>query len=724
MTEKCQDLSKLAKGSEKENRIDAIELYKQAAECFEKDGNSKEKNTNLKNAAKLLTEIAKLSDNPITAFENYEKSSSLQKDLGNEKEAAKIMEIGYQNYLDVAEKIWTETRKISDIELVEQRLSLASRYALLGKDEKLSNRFWVDLGDLIREKGKNTKNPHEAYEIFKRAILNYRKGDAKTKEYVTLTYASDKYSQKAAELHTKMKNLATAIDYYLHAEVIYQNISVEDKAKRCRNITLAICEIIGMPLIAMTDYIKNKEQALTPLQKSESTLEKPSNIHQQLASEIGSTQTPIRPSEEPVSINPMKAEIEEKLDKKNKATSVPLASPELIGHEKPSIQFLEDPNYELNSNEELKTRIKEEIRRGPQIPPKDDKQEIQKSKEISKLFDDVLSEIKEDSLRAYESPSSSITQVAHHDDVASGKQNEDLKKESFEEPPIKSQIPSEMEDNKSLVKKEIHSIHQNDVKPLAKASSKLTKDIEHTRLPISPSDITKELANGYPELEELTTDKRLDKAIVSGPIIDILVKQGYINKQNPSYQDLLRVPEYEILSIVIAEHPIEQEQIETKSKIDSIPLVLSNLQADGLVSQTNDYRWTISSKVRDNLHESSSPSIPQKVTRDPTEHQISPVAKGTTTDDQLIKTLRRLAIIPDRDQTLTTLLKNHEFAIIKIVNDEGPVDVEVIKAKVSDVPAVQINRILSRLELDGRISKSIDNLWRFSDNFMLELKKN
>ena len=123
---------------------------------------SSEKSNILKIAAKILTEIAKLTDEPEVTYDNYEHAAELYREIGNEKESKKTMNLAYQNYISAAKKIRNDTKKITDIEIAEQRLNLASKYALRGKNEKLSNNCWIDLGDKIREVGLNTDDPAEA----------------------------------------------------------------------------------------------------------------------------------------------------------------------------------------------------------------------------------------------------------------------------------------------------------------------------------------------------------------------------------------------------------------------------------------------------------------------------------------------------------------------------------------------------------------------------------
>ncbi|MHA2275919.1 MAG: hypothetical protein ACXAC2_09145, partial [Candidatus Kariarchaeaceae archaeon] len=176
MTDECKDLEKKAKVKEKENPSEAIVLYKQASQCFARYDNTKNKNSNLEKAAKLLRETAKSDENPVVALDFYEQASSIYTELEKKAEAEKVMQEAYTKFIKAAKLISSEAGKMEDIYAAEQKFNMASEYAIQGKDEDLSNKFWEESGNQFYKAAKAIQDPREAFEIFKRAILNYRKG--------------------------------------------------------------------------------------------------------------------------------------------------------------------------------------------------------------------------------------------------------------------------------------------------------------------------------------------------------------------------------------------------------------------------------------------------------------------------------------------------------------------------------------------------------------------
>ncbi len=756
--DKCKELVKLAKSSEKENRVDSLELYKQAAECFAENNNTKEKNSNMEKAAELLKEIAKLSESPIIAFDYYEQSAILYTEIENEKETANVMQDAHQNFLNVAMKIRSETKKINDIDLAEQRLKLASEYAIRGKDEKLSSDCWIDLGDQIRQEAMNIEDPREAHEVFARAIANYQKGHVETKEFVTLKYIAEKYHKKANEIITSKKQFAHALDNYNQASIFYGKIKSDDKVKSCDKRIQEICELIGIPKKIILDFLEgNRKNIISlpetkipikerkiPIRKTSAPMEEIDDTSQNLVSgyfeelkkreDMIKTHVP-KPSEEKqisVQIADEKSSKElmqtvsekVKLDEIIKIEDVSRASEQL--DDKKSIpDLMNDLDSKIKSSEVIKKRIKKEIQQGKPKVKKEKRGEKKKTKEINKLFDKALDGIKED--------------IEHRlEDITVIDKSEERPK--FTEPVVDTitqesdHIPKpEIINNTEIIEEKSKIIDPvtdvvkefNNFKPELTHFTESTKSKEKVKVRDPVIDRLKIEDNIKPDIKSNLDLAKSEKREKIGPaIIDILRKQGYIDKKFPTEEDLLKVPEYEILMHIIKQHPIPLEELEKKSQLDSISLVLSNLQADDLIVQTNDYQWTISEKVEHNLEKPKHEPITQEVSLDEIQTLRSRIERNSTLEHKLISTMHNFGLIPDRDKSLTSLMKIPEFAIIKTIKDNEPVELTLIKEEVFNIPPVQVTRILSRLELDGRIAQNKDGLWELSDNFVKELVMN
>ncbi|KKK58093.1 hypothetical protein LCGC14_3047890, partial [marine sediment metagenome] len=89
MVEECKNLEKKAKGLEQNNVDEAVKAYKQAAECYYKNDKTKNGDSCLLKAAKLLRENAKSSEDPVKAIEIFKSASALYNQIGKQAESEK-----------------------------------------------------------------------------------------------------------------------------------------------------------------------------------------------------------------------------------------------------------------------------------------------------------------------------------------------------------------------------------------------------------------------------------------------------------------------------------------------------------------------------------------------------------------------------------------------------------------------------------------------------------
>jgi hypothetical protein len=207
------------------------------------------------------------------------------------------------------------------------------------------------------------------------------------------------------------------------------------------------------------------------------------------------------------------------------------------------------------------------------------------------------------------------------------------------------------------------------------------------------------------------------KPVLGGPIITLLKRQKYIEGDLSTEAELLEVPEYEILSIIVKDHPIPLEKIEESAKTESVSLVLSNLQADDLVQQTNDYRWTISSKIAEILKSFRQEQEDKEKSQELEE--LRSIVKSDTKDEQKFLTaLHKLEYIDNADPPLERFLHMAEVVLLKIIRDEEPIHLDDIKKIASEIPPVQVTRMVSRLEADNRIVLNNDEKWELTEEFI------
>ena len=223
--------------------------------------------------------------------------------------------------------------------------------------------------------------------------------------------------------------------------------------------------------------------------------------------------------------------------------------------------------------------------------------------------------------------------------------------------------------------------------------------------------------------DAIVIEKKEGKPVLSGPLIDILKEQGYIKGDLSTEEELQKVPEYEVLRIIIKEHPIPLEGIEERSQIEFLSLVLSNLQADNLVVATNDYRWTITNKVKENLMEYMNLNMDETDT-DEMARLREQIHRETTYERQFITTMYKLDLLESYDTGLIELMQMPEFATMKTIKDYGPINVAGITKAISrsiEITPIQIRQILTKLQEETYITQNSDDTWEMTDEFIRQL---
>ncbi|MHA2097800.1 MAG: hypothetical protein ACW99A_03865 [Candidatus Kariarchaeaceae archaeon] len=846
MTDECKDLEKKAKVKEKENPSEAIVLYKQASQCFARYDNTKNKNSNLEKAAKLLRETAKSDENPVVALDFYEQASSIYTELEKKAEAEKVMQEAYTKFIKAAKLISSEAGKMEDIYAAEQKFNMASEYAIQGKDEDLSNKFWEESGNQFYKAAKAIQDPREAFEIFKRAILNYRKGYVHEKENLVLTDAADKFSNKASNIYKTRKTLALALDNYDQAITIYHQINSKEKALEAEKKVQEICDRIGMAKLSIVDYLKSqdiKEIVLlesayisstnhkrdvrsfesdseefvgisefdkvlesdlvgkgipdpitSKLDREDSEDEVKPELDQNGASlpaevriEISEGPDPVvndldipQPittvetsfeTKDDVKLKPEDSLIIDEIDKMYMDPPAEGSTPELVDEKEEIVdsemiqQEISEPTPTVETSFDYQDDIKLETEDSLTIDTTDKsdtdqpiesspQQLVDESEEsidsdiaeketpphiaVDETSSDLPDEVKlktEDSLiideidKMYMDQSVASSPPEMVDEIEESVDS-DLIEQEIEPPVTQEEITDDIQDKiefepkpSEFIRERIKSeIHQGIMTPPGEDYAEEEKKREIDNLVDDALD--ESIEDFVSVFEDVSVgEEKAGKPAISGPIIDILREQGYIDESLTTEEELLQVPEYQILLIIIKNHPIPLEELEEKAEISSISLVLSNLQADDLIVQTNDYQWTISQKVKDSVEEFKVQDVVPKGDEDDISQLRSQIVRNSKSEIEFISTMHKLGIIPNPDMSLLDLMEIPEFTLIKTIKDKEPADFEVIKDLITDLPPVQVNRILSRLEADEWISKNDNGLWELSDKFVLALVK-
>lgn len=256
MAEECKSYEKKASDLEKEDPTSAISAYKQAAICYNKYGKTKNCNSCLEKAAKILRDNAKSIDEPNSALDVYKQSANLYIQIGKKIESEKVMSEAYKKFIDSSKNLTAEARKIEDPEVAEQKLSIAADYAKKGYDEELSNSCWIDSAEKFRKKAASIENPRAAFEVYKHAIQNYKKGSDEDSVNKILIEAGEVFYKKGTEIEKSKKDLVLAIDNYVQAKIIFRVAKNEEKMEVLSSKVTELCEFIGMDLEYITMFLE------------------------------------------------------------------------------------------------------------------------------------------------------------------------------------------------------------------------------------------------------------------------------------------------------------------------------------------------------------------------------------------------------------------------------------------------------------------------------------
>lgn len=258
MSEDCKSLEKKAKGFEKDNLMEAIKNYRQAANCYSIQDKQKEQISNLEKAAKLLRNLGMDIEHPHEALLEFTKSSEIYTEAGKAAEAEKVMLDAHQKFEDGVKKIRSEVKNMEDPAEAEKRLATASEYAIHAKNEPLSRECWTEAGDIYRKSAFKTEEPREALILYKDAIRNYIKGGIEERKIAALAEAADKFNEKADKINKTRKQLILAIDNYVQAGTLYEEAKADDKATNTEIQVHEICDTIGLPIEFVTSYLESQ----------------------------------------------------------------------------------------------------------------------------------------------------------------------------------------------------------------------------------------------------------------------------------------------------------------------------------------------------------------------------------------------------------------------------------------------------------------------------------
>ncbi len=188
------------------------------------------------------------------------------------------------------------------------------------------------------------------------------------------------------------------------------------------------------------------------------------------------------------------------------------------------------------------------------------------------------------------------------------------------------------------------------------------------------------------------------------PLIDLLRPYGYIDKtlREAEYDT---VPAYQILNTILHKFPISTEEIEASIEIESsLSMLLSNLSADRLIDQTNDYRYTLSNRVFKKLKQYINSGDMQKTDEvDPDLSLINSYIKDEL--EQFKVALVKLGYMVSMETTIEKYKDKPEVEVLNAIRLHPNQPVDEIKKVAENTMPVVVMRMISKLKAENIITQ-------------------
>lgn len=258
------------------------------------------------------------------------------------------------------------------------------------------------------------------------------------------------------------------------------------------------------------------------------------------------------------------------------------------------------------------------------------------------------------------------------------------------------------------------------------SSSSITRDrimreMAKSDMPVTKMEKDKEIDSLFDEvlgeslevvLEDLKVMKQQDPTTnIIVPLIDLLKPLGYVD-DTLNEENLMKIAAYQVLNVILFHHPISTEQLEEGIETEaSISMMLSNLRADGLIDQTNDYRWTLSKSTLKKLKDFVK-TKKRRVDKDPDLAFMESYIKNPAM--QFKEALLHLKYIESTEPTLESYQDKPVVDVLNIINKNPGLSSENIKEMSDKTVPVAVMRMLSRLQADRVVREDASGNWFIS----------
>lgn len=187
------------------------------------------------------------------------------------------------------------------------------------------------------------------------------------------------------------------------------------------------------------------------------------------------------------------------------------------------------------------------------------------------------------------------------------------------------------------------------------------------------------------------------------------------------------IPEINVLFHLVENGPLSTSELEVRiNNSSSLSLVLSNLQADRIITQDSKYRWVLDQIFSKEIQKTSSEEVKVvgKVIKDNTIQSTEALHEKEVLSERL--KLRKILfdkhIISSPSISLSELYQRTDFEILAIVLHNQPIETSEIEALLSK--QVLLSMELSNLAADNMIYYSeSESKWRISPDLQSTIRK-
>jgi len=715
----CHEYDRKAKNNTITNPLEAVKYYKNASNCWNQLNQPIHEKKSLENSAKILTLKGKENEDPNAARVYLQTAYKIYNHIGMYDEAEKVKFVEKQNFITKANQLLNHAKSTDDLFISENLYQKASELFTQAEERIQANHCFNIIANEYIKYASSINNPRMAFYFYHKASKYYNIVNEAEKEKNALITAAKLFVKETKKIKIITKNLPILIYHYSQAIEIYVRIQERQRSFNLQEEMVELCSHFDVKIEDVLtildkhhlkpisfDIIPNSQAEVEELLKSEDI----PNIQESMIELIRqnkekSIKSIKKQADKPIPIDlktipkpsisgikqnntsPLHTGVVDQTISRNK-----YKVPENIEEIESKVQQKSTVKYNQNfsrdtSNEKLELNIRKfkRLRRH------------KKSLSQKKPMNTSANHNKKQTTNNLSIKSKNIFNVENRNKIT-----------------VSDVINVEEEAEEQYIK----NLKQKEFLMRNQEFGKLNKNISHKSIkahsiPVPP------VSNLFEKFREAhMTLINENKTIIHGPIIDILHKLGYLSSNLVDEDELISIPEFQVLLFIIKNNIVSLDEIQSNMTMTTVPLILSNLQADNLIFQTNDYRWTVSKVITNILFTDKKNN---QYNAGENKLNINKKVHPPLADQKFLELMVKYEIIHNQYLALENLMKIPEFTILMTLNNQIKMSMGEIQDLVNYMPSIQLKTLLGRLQNDGIIEQDGNTDWKLSNSLKEEL---